>query len=191
MLYFVRVGSTDWSENKNKKGELDPKCQGRVNLSLNNTGLLQAEKCADALKNKKFDRVISSPLKRAMQTCEIINDGTINVEYDERITERDFGEFEGLTKSEYNVNEFWNIYSNQKFKRAETLRDVVKRVFSLLDELSENKNKNYLIVSHRGIGCVISSYFKGIPSDGNYLTYEIPNGKQLVFDFNKITLSGD
>ncbi len=189
MLYFVRHGSTDWNENKNSKGEIDPKCQGRVNLSLNNTGLLQAEECANALKGKKFDRVICSPLKRAMQTCEIINDGTMEVEYDERVAERDFGEFEGKERSSFDFYGFWNLFSPQEFKTAETLKDVVKRVFSLLDELMENKRKNYLIVSHGGIGCVIASYFKGIPSDGNYLNYEIPTGKPLVFDFNKITLA--
>jgi len=47
------------------------------------------------LKNEKIDLILCSPLKRAKQTTEIINQGrNIKVMIDERISERDFGEFE-------------------------------------------------------------------------------------------------
>ena len=42
MLYFVRHGSTDWNENKDVNGNKDPKCQGRIDLPLNDTGIQQA-----------------------------------------------------------------------------------------------------------------------------------------------------
>ena len=186
MIYFVRHGSTDWNENVNAQGVKEPKCQGRADLDINEKGMLQAEQTAQLLKNVKFDRVICSPLKRARHTLEIIYRGDIPTQIDERVIERDFGEFEGLTRAEFDFNGFWNVNSNQKFESAESIKDVEARVFSLLNELKDNPNKNILIVSHGGVGCVLMSYFKGVPEDGNYLSFEIPNGKPLILDFNQM-----
>ena len=186
MLFFVRHGSTNWNENKNKLGQKDPRCQGRVDLALNELGIRQAQETALVLKGKKFSRVLCSPLLRARQTCEIIynsGEGT-SVEIEDRLIERDFGEFEGLTRSEFDFEGFWNINSNQHFDKAESIKDVEKRVFALLEELKQRPDKDVLLVSHGGVGCVLMSYFKGVPKDGNYLSFEIPNGRPLILNFN-------
>ena len=120
MIYFVRHGSTDWNENKNAQGQKDPKCQGRADLDLNEKGVEQARQTAEKLKGIKFDRVICSPLKRAKQTLDIIYTGETSVELDQRVIERDFGEFEGLTRAEFDFNGFWNSNSSQNFKTAES-----------------------------------------------------------------------
>lgn len=123
---------------------------------------------------------------RARQTCEIIANGTAKIEIDNRLIERDFGEFEGLTRSEFDFNGFWNANSKQQFERAETIKDVELRVFDLLDELKKHPDDNVLLISHGGVGCILISYFKGKPEGGNYLTFEIPNGAPLILDFNNI-----
>ena len=185
MLYFVCHGATDWNENINKFGQKDPKLQGRIDIPLNQNGINQAYETAKSLKNIKFEKVICSPLLRAKQTCDIVYKGNTKVEIDNRLIERDFGEFEGLTRSEFDFNGFWNLNSNQKFKKAESLKQLKKRVFSLLDELKPYKDKNILLVSHGGVGCLVISYFKGEPAGGNYLNYEMPHGKPLIIDFNE------
>lgn len=188
MLYFVRHGSTDWNENRNSKGEKDPKFQGRADLSLNEKGIMQAQMMAEQLKDVWFDRVICSPLVRAVQTCRIIYKGNIPIEIDDRLVERDFGEFEGKTRSEFGdkFEDFCNRYSKQKYQ-AESIESVERRVFSLLDELQKQPNKNILIVSHGGVGCVFVSYFKGVPQNGDYTNFLLPHGKPLVLDFNDLT----
>ena len=186
MIYFVRHGSTDWNENKNAQGQKDPKCQGRADLDLNEKGVEQARQTAEKLKGIKFDRVICSPLKRAKQTLDIIYTGETSIESDERVIERDFGEFEGLTRAEFDFAGFWNANSKQKYRTAESIQGVKKRVFELIEELKENPNQNVLIVSHGGVGCILVSYFKGIPVDGNYLSFEIPNGQPLTLNFETI-----
>ncbi len=183
MIYFVRHGATDWNENRNAFGEKDPKCQGRVDLPLNKKGVNEAEQTALELKGIKFDRVLCSPLLRAKQTCEIIYHGKTPVEIDERLIERDFGEFEGLTRKEFDFAGYWNANGNQKFVKAESIKDVEKRVFDLLNELNQHPNENVLLVSHGGVGCVLMTYFNGIPKDGNYLTFEMPHGKPQKVDF--------
>ncbi len=185
MIYFVRHGATDWNDNLDENGKKDPKCQGRVDLPLNENGIEQAKLTAQNLKGKRFDRVICSPLKRARQTCDIIYDGDTPVEIDERIIERDFGEFEGLTRTEFDFSGFWNLNSNQNFEKAESIKQVEERVFSLLHDLEKNPNQDVLIVSHGGVGCVLLSYFQGVPKDGNYLSFELPYAQAKVVSFKE------
>lgn len=185
MIYFVRHGSTDWNEHINELGEKAPKCQGRANLDLNAKGIKQAIETAKSLKGIEFDRVICSPLDRAIQTCKILYDGNKPIEIDERVIERDFGEFEGLTRNEFPFLEFWNAFDKKEYKLAESLDQVRARVFNLLDELMKKPNENVLIVSHGGVGCILISYFKGVPADGNYISFEVPNGKPLILNCNE------
>lgn len=63
-LYIVRHGETDW----NKMG----KYQGITDVPLNENGLNQAKACGQALKDVKFDRILSSDLSRALVTAEVI-----------------------------------------------------------------------------------------------------------------------
>ena len=182
MIYFVRHGATDWNENLNEQGIKDPMCQGQVDIPLNEKGIKQALSAQENLRGIKFDRVICSPLKRAIQTCKIIFAGKVNMEIDDRLIERDFGEFEGLPRSQFNFKEFNNA-NTQNFEHAETLQQVEERVFSLLDELRKRPKQNILIVSHGGLGCVFASYFKGYPPNGDYSLYELPHGKPTVFNF--------
>ena len=113
MLYFVRHGATDWNEHVNEQGIKDPKCQGRADIELNQTGIEQAMQTAKELKGHKFDRVICSPLTRTRQTCKIIYHGDTPVEIDDRIIERDLGEFEGKTKSEFDFYTFCSEPKNE------------------------------------------------------------------------------
>ena len=89
---------------------------------------------------------------------------------------------QSLKRSKFNFKAFNNA-NTQNFKYAETLQEVEKRVFSLLDELQQNPEQNVLIVSHGGLGCVFTSYFKGNPPNGDYSLYELPHGKPTTFNF--------
>ena len=106
MIYFVRHGATNWNENKNELGIKDPKCQGRVDIPLNEKGFQQAIAAKENLKNIKFDRILCSPLTRALQTCQIICGLNANIEIDNRLIEREFGEFEGIPRSQFDFKAF-------------------------------------------------------------------------------------
>ena len=77
-ILLTRHGQTEWN--------LLKRVQGKADTELNEEGIKQAEKTRDYLKNEKIDLILCSPLKRAMQTTEIINQGrNIKVIIDEKI----------------------------------------------------------------------------------------------------------
>ncbi|SHI02476.1 uncharacterized phosphatase [Sporobacter termitidis DSM 10068] len=93
-FYLIRHGETDW----NRQNRL----QGIEDIELNETGIRQSAECARALRGVKAGRILSSPLKRAVKTAEIISEytGGPPVIVEEGLTERDFGRLSGITLPE-------------------------------------------------------------------------------------------
>ena len=83
-IYVTRHGQTEWNVLK--------KVQGKADISLNEKGIEQAIQTKKELDNEKIDLIICSPLKRAKETAQIINENrNIPIIFDDRISERDFG----------------------------------------------------------------------------------------------------
>ena len=182
MIYFVRHGSTDWNLNKDANGNIVPRCQGWADIPINEVGKGQAQKIAEELKNIKFDKVFCSPLTRAKQTCEIIT--RLPYEIDNRIIERNFGEFEGLMHHEFDFKGFLNPKNDGTYISAEDVEPFMQRVFSFLDKLKKYKNKNILVVSHGAVAVTTMVYFLGRPDGKNLDEYIFPNGTYKVFNYS-------
>lgn len=159
-IYFVRHGQTDWN--------VLEKVQGKADIELNDVGKNQAKELREKTKNIDFDLIICSSLIRARQTAEIINENrNLEIIIDERISEREFGEFEGKKTSEFSFEDFWNYEKNEKYIKAENIRDFFNKIYMFLDEIKEKyKDKNVLIVSHGGVSIPVKCYFNGIPDIG-------------------------
>lgn len=160
MIYVTRHGQTNWNALK--------KVMGRCDEPLNENGLSQAEETRKKLLDYDIDLIICSPLTRAKQTAEIINrDRNIPIIYDDRIIERDFGEFEGKTINDFDFLGYWDYYKNEKYNSAENIQEFFKRVYSFLDEITKKyKDKNVLLVTHGGVSISIDCFFNNtIPSD--------------------------
>lgn len=175
MLYFVRHGQTDWN--------VAEKVQGTSDIELNETGIAQAEELAKELKDVDIDLIICSPLKRARKTAEIINKNkNCKLIVDEDFTERHFGEFEGKTRKEFPVEDFWNYKENFKYQKAECIGDFFSRVYKALDRIKEKyPGKNILVVSHGGVSRPVNCYFNGIPED--MLSLSMKNCEVVKFEF--------
>lgn len=176
-ILLTRHGQTEWNVLK--------KVQGKVDIELNATGIKQAEETALKLKNTAIDIIISSPLKRARQTAEIINkEKNLPIIIDDRISERDFGEFEGMSTMDFDFNAFWSYKQNNKYNKAENIRMFFKRVYDFLDDIKEKyKGKKILIVSHGGISIPIKCYFNGIPEMYSLLPLCIDNCEVASFNY--------
>ncbi len=144
MIYITRHGQTDWN--------IQHKVQGKADIELNEVGKKQAVETGRKLLNEKIDLIICSPLIRAKQTANLINEGrNIPIVYDDNISERDFGELEGKRQEEFDFKGFWSYKQNIKYDKAENIRDFFDRIYSFLDEIIEKyPDKNILLVTHGG-----------------------------------------
>ena len=88
-LYLIRHGKTLWNE----KDLL----QGKSDIPLSKDGIEKAKKLITYFKNKKIDMCFSSPLERAYMTAKIVFPN-LNVIKEDKIIERNLGEFEGKSK---------------------------------------------------------------------------------------------
>ena len=85
----LRHGVTDWNRQN--------LFQGRSDIPLNDDGIAQAHAAATRLQGVAFDRVVSSPLSRALKTAEIISSANGKpLAVDDGIIECDFGSLEGV-----------------------------------------------------------------------------------------------
>ena len=151
LLYIIRHGETDY----NAKGVL----QGHMDAPLNESGRSLAAIVGRAMKGIHFDRCISSPLKRASETAEIVlreSENDIPVETDRRIIEICIGDYEGHILSE--LGETGKIFYADPFRfpgfpGGERIQDVCERTQKFLRELvSQDDDKTYLIAMH---GCAL------------------------------------
>ena len=141
MLYIVRHGQTEL----NSRHVL----QGRSDHTLNETGEAQARAAAERLRGIRFDRVFSSPLRRAVRTAQLIVPGVTPV-LDERLIEMDYGPYEGadLHRLPPEVLTFFSDFvRNPAPAGMERLEAVVARAGDFLETL-RGSEENILISTH-------------------------------------------
>lgn len=141
MIYIVRHGQTEMNHRK--------ALQGRSDAPLDEVGIAQAHAAAGKLLDIRFDRVYTSPLKRAVQTAKIIAPYAEPV-MERRLIEMDYGPYEGcdLTQLPPEILTFFSDFvRNPAPDGMEQLSAVVARVGSFLDEL-RNVEGNILLSAH-------------------------------------------
>ncbi|MEK6823843.1 MAG: histidine phosphatase family protein [Nanoarchaeota archaeon] len=121
---------------------------------LTETGIEQAKKLGNKLKDYKIDLVFCSPFTRTRQTFEIINK-KLKIDYkkiffDKRLIENNFGIADEKHYDEYHklfVSE--EAYFETPVPLGENYADVKKRANNFLSEVeSKYRNKKILIISH-------------------------------------------
>lgn len=141
---------------------------------LNETGIKQAEKLRNKIKNIEYDVIISSPLLRAKHTANIINLENKNIIIDERLKERNPGSLSGQSLEVTNREEYWNYYSTIQYGTSENIKTFFARIYEFLNDLKTKEYDNVLIVAHSGVSKAIYSYFNGI-GDGKFLNLGLKN----------------
>jgi len=152
MIYIIRHGQTDWN--------IEHRTQGQTDIVLNTEGIKQAELITQKIVNLKIDSIISSDLKRAYMTAQIINEKFNKIIVaDKRLREFNFGTLEGIPRDQI-TQEIWGKFNeNPKQFNAETKKEVFNRIKSFIDDIkSENLNKNVLVVTHGGLIRMINYY---------------------------------
>lgn len=147
----MRHGETEW----NALGKI----QGRTDIPLNETGKRQAEESGEFLSSSTWDVLITSPLKRAKQTAEIINT-YLNIPLIEmnEFVERFFGDAEGMT-----LEERIAAFPDKNYPNQEDRATLEKRVMAGLYKINQQyPNGKVLLVAH---GAVIHTILSIISED--------------------------
>ncbi len=87
-IVLIRHGETEWSRSGQHTS--------RTDLDLIQEGRERARAVGSELSGREFALVLSSPLKRALETCRLAGFGD-QVEIVDDLREWDYGEYEGLT----------------------------------------------------------------------------------------------
>ena len=90
VIYLARHGETEWS--------LSGQHTGLTDLPLTERGQHNARQLGERLKRLAFAKVFSSPLQRALKTCELAGFRS-QAEIDPDLVEWNYGEFEGITSA--------------------------------------------------------------------------------------------
>jgi broad specificity phosphatase PhoE len=102
VIYLARHGETAWS--------LSGQHTGRTDLPLTERGERNARALGQRLRRLAFVKVFTSPLQRAVRTCELAGFGAV-AEIDPDLVEWDYGQYEGRRTAEIHAERpDWQLF---------------------------------------------------------------------------------
>jgi broad specificity phosphatase PhoE len=125
-VVLVRHGETEWTRSRQHTS--------RTDIPLTDEGRRQARLVGDALRGLAFELVLTSPLQRARQTCELAGFGDV-AQVREELTEWDYGEYEGRTTADIRAGRAdWSLWRDGA-PGGESAPDVGRRADRVIEEL--------------------------------------------------------
>ena len=175
LLYVVRHGET--------VDNLHSIVSGRSDDTLTECGITQAQKVNLKLANQKFTAVYVSPMRRAIDTAEIVVPEYHYI-IDERLAERDLGDLKGRTIDELWQLPLWNSLTVLRTPEgAETFGSGILRVQDFLSELkgSYRKNARILLITHSFISRCIWAITENITDETDFAKFLHGNGEVKIY----------
>ena len=187
-FWFIRHGETDWN--------LARRLQGWQDIPLNNTGLAQAARLAQRLRDDAVDTpfaaLYSSDLRRARATAQAVGAAVgLPVHIEHGIRERNFGVLEGLQydtldETAPEAAAAWRSRDPDRLlKGGETLGGFNTRVLYTIEELARrHAGHRVLVVTHGGVLDLIWRRANGIALS------EPRHTKMLNAAINRVRIDG-
>lgn len=152
-IYLTRHSKTIWNEEK--------RLQGRQNSPLTQKGIENAKALKKYIQNIHFDYIYSSPIERAYHTAKIVFENQ-NIIKDVRLSEMNFGDFEGrkisdILKTDYELyHQLW--HEPEKFTcipNGETYDQVIERAHSFLNDLKHLPHGSQIMIVTHGMYFIV------------------------------------
>ena len=154
-LVLLRHGETEWT--------ISGRHTGRSDIELTKAGREEARAAGRRLEGMKFDRVVTSPMHRAVETCRLAGFGD-GATTDDALMEWDYGEYEGITTAEIQETvPDWSLFV-QGCPGGESAADVGARVDPLVDAAREGEG-NWLFAAHGHVLRVVGARWVGLPPE--------------------------
>ncbi len=176
-IILARHGETEWN-----RAEV---FRGRTDIDLNETGRKEAELLAQYLGSLKVEAIYASPLRRALQTAEVVSgQHRLKVNIAPGLIDFDYGQWQGLANQEVQDKykelyaEWLNHPERVKMPGGESLDDVRERAVVVVDEIIARHKSTAVLVSHRVVNKVLicallgldNSHFWNIRQDTGAIT---------------------
>lgn len=163
-IYIVRHGQTEWNKLK--------RFQGSADIELSDDGRELARISGQRLADTHFDRVYSSPLKRAVETAQLFcGQRSINIKTDERLRELNFGRCEGQLYDDLVNNPaltFKHFFTQPELyipdETAETIEHLIERASDFMKHTIEplySDCERVMIVAHGALNKALMCHVKG------------------------------
>ena len=150
VIYFVHGTTTDNVEHKST---------GWIPGELTEKGIQQSIDLKDQINLEKIDLVISSDLKRAIDSADYTFKGLKEIYHDERIRECNYGNLNGQDASLV----VYEDHITEPFPNGEALIDVENRVRDFCNYLKQNYDgKTVAIVAHKAPQLAFEVITKGV-----------------------------
>ncbi len=139
ITYFVHGTTTD-NEKEISSGWFD--------VELSELGIQQAINLKEQTRDKQFDAVFCSDLKRALDSAKLTFDGVCPIITDARLRECNYGDYN--TKPSSIVEPMQEVNITERFPNGESYEDVKTRISDFLTFLRENYDgKHIAVVAHK------------------------------------------
>lgn len=156
-IRLIRHGETEWSR--------DGKHTGRTDVPLTETGRREARLVAVRLRERRFARVLSSPLRRAFETCRLVGLADA-AEIRGELQEWDYGAYEGRTTAEIRAERpGWQLWTDG-VPGGESAQDVGRRVDPLVAELREAEGDVAVFAHGHVLRVLTARWLRLPPSEG-------------------------
>jgi broad specificity phosphatase PhoE len=172
VIYFIRHGETEWS--------LTGQHTGRTDIPLTGHGESQARELKPRLHDIPFSAVLTSPMQRASQTCEL--SGLQRTEIDPDLNEWDYGDYEGQSSEAIRKDRpGWNVFRDG-CPGGESPEDVHARADRVISRLRTYPG-SVAVFSHGQFGEALAARWIGIPvRDGQH--FHLDPATVSIFDFD-------
>jgi len=155
-VVLVRHGETEWSR--------DGRHTGRTDIPLTTEGQRKATALAQPLRAWHFALVLSSPLRRALETCRLAGYGA-TAQVRPELMEWDYGRYEGLTSRQIaEQNPGWSLWRDGG-PDGETPADVGRRVDPVIAQVRQVAG-DVLIFAHGHVLRVLAARWLDEPPGG-------------------------
>ena len=156
-----------------RHGEVDQAFAGQAygsrDVPLSSRGEKQTQAAAEALATAEIQRVVSSPLQRALRLGEAIASlSGAELRIDPRLGEVDRGEWQKLGRSEYlarweeQAEEYWRDPANWCGHGGESEADLCTRTWAAFEEATAGVSR-LVVAAHRNVVRSILAHALGLP----------------------------
>lgn len=178
-LYVARHGQTVWNAQN--------KVCGVTDVDLTEKGIEQAEQLAETVPDD-IDMIITSPLKRAVETAKIVAaKKKVPLYKEELLIEQNYGIYEGVDRKN---PQFLNNKRNfaYRYPGGESMMQVACRIYRFLERIKEEyPEKNILLISHGGVCRIIRTYFTDMTNE-EFFHYTLENAKCEEYEMQERTI---